>query len=293
MNVAVIGLGIMGTAMAKRLLAEGHRVKVFNRTASKAGELIEAGAIRASSPHEAAAESDIVLSFVTDSAAVRRIVSGPDGILAGLRPESVHCEMSTVAPGEAADLARTYKEAGRRITQAPVLGSRRQIENGELLVFAGGNKEDIALCEPLFASVSKRVWRFPTQANASAMKLACNMMIGQMIAALGQSLVFLRKCGVPQETFLEILSESALSAPMFASKGRTIINRDFRANFTVTNAIKDLTLADSAGREVGAPLLMNALTRQLFLAAQSAGFGEEDYSAVVKVIEDMAFNAPA
>jgi 3-hydroxyisobutyrate dehydrogenase-like beta-hydroxyacid dehydrogenase len=284
----------MGTAMAKRLLTDGHRVSVFNRTASKAGELIEAGAIRATTPREAARESDIVLSFVTDSAAVRQIVTGMDGILAGLRQESVHCEMSTVAPREAAELARTYVEAGKRVIQAPALGSRRQIENGELLVFAGGNDADIALCEPLLTSVSKRVWRFPPQEHAAAMKLACNMMIGQMIAALGQSMVFLSESGVPPETFLDVLSESALSAPMYASKGRTVINRDFRASFTVTNAIKDLTLADSAGREVGASLLMNAAVRQLLIAAETGGWGGEDYSAVVKVLEELAgLNAPA
>lgn len=288
MRVGLIGLGVMGAPMAERLMGAGHALTVFNRTREKAGPLLERGAAWADSPAEVAARSEIVLSIVTDPAAVEAIAFSESGILAGLGSDSVHCDLSTVGPGWARRIAARYAEAGRRFVQAPVLGSKRQIEEGVLLVFGGGAEEDVARCEPAWRAFAARIWRLPTADQAATTKLACNLLIAHMILGLGQSLVFAQKGGVSPAKILEIFDASALGAPMYRSKGKTLLERNFNANFYVQHMLKDLCLAADAGRETATPLPLNGLSRELFIAAAQQGWGEEDYSAVVKVLEQMA-----
>ncbi len=287
-QVSIIGTGIMGRAMAERLLSRGCSVVVHNRTRDKAMPLLERGAVWTDSPAKAAAESAVTLSIVTDPAAVEAVSFGPEGILNALPPESVHADMSTVSPASAQRMEARYRAHGRRFVQAPVLGSRRQIEAGELLIFAGGDPESISRCEPVWDAMATRLWRLEEAAQAASAKLACNMMIAHLILGLGQSLLFAQAGGVPPETLLEILGSSALGCPMFASKGKTLLERNFRANFFVRHMEKDLTLALEAARASGTPAPFLALSHELFLAAINQGWGEEDYSAVVKTLEQLA-----
>jgi 3-hydroxyisobutyrate dehydrogenase len=288
MRVGLVGLGVMGLPIAERLLSAGHKTYVHNRTPEKADPLLKRGAIWAESPAEAARESEIVLSMVSDPAAVEAVSLSESGILSGLGPESVHCDLSTVGPGSANQMAAAYAERGRRFVQAPVLGSKRQVEEGVLLVFGGGAEEDVQRCEPVWKAFAARVWHLPTAEQAATTKLACNLLIAHMILGLGQSLIFAKKGGVSPAKILDILDASALGAPMYRSKGATIAERNFNANFYVQHMLKDLSLAADAGRETGTPLPLNALSRELFIAAAQQGWGHEDYSAVVKVLEQMA-----
>lgn len=287
MRVGLIGLGKMGQAMAARLLAAGHDPTVYNRTRQKAEETLALGAQWAETPYALAARSEVVLSIVTDSAAVEQIALGPQGILSGLPAGGIHCDMSTVAPDGASRMAALYREKGRGFVQAPVLGSTKQIAAGTLLVVAGGEEADVAACEPVWRAFSERVWRLAGASEAASAKLACNLLIGHMIAGLGQSLLFGAKLGVPPETLLDILGASAMGNAMFASKGKTVIDRNFAANFFVRHMLKDLTLASDAARTVDLPLPINGLTRELFVAAMQQGYADEDYSAVIQVLEGL------
>lgn len=288
MQVGVIGLGIMGRAMAAKLLEAGYPVVVHNRTQSRAADLIAQGARWAETPACLAAQCDVVISVVTDPHAVMQISLESNGVLAQLPATSVHCDMSTITPEAARQIAERYRAQGKRFVQAPVLGSRKQIALGELLVFGGGSEADVQRCEPVWKVFSQRVWHLPTAEAAATLKLACNLLIAHMILGLGQSLIFAGKGGVAPALLLDVLSASALACPMYASKGRTLLERNFNANFVVRNMLKDLNLATEAGQQCGAPLLHNALSRELFSMAVQQGFGEEDYSAVVKVLEGLA-----
>jgi 3-hydroxyisobutyrate dehydrogenase-like beta-hydroxyacid dehydrogenase len=288
MRVGVVGLGVMGRPMVERLLTAGHEVIVWNRTTARAAEAAGRGARVARSPADLASHSDVVLSIVTDPEAVRAVSLGDDGIAAGLAAGSVHADMSTVSPEASRSLAAEYARRSLRFVQAPVLGSRRQIAAGELLVFGGGSEEDVQRAEEAWSAFASRTWRLPDAPAGAALKLACNMLIANMILGLGQSLVFARALGVDPSILLEVLGASALGAPMYASKGRTLVARNFDANFYVRHMLKDLTLASDAGRDAGVPLPLNALARELFVAAEAQGWGTEDYSAVVKVLEQMA-----
>lgn len=288
MRVGVIGLGIMGQAIAGRLLATGHTVGVYNRTREKAAALEAQGASIADSPAALAVESEVVISVVTDPAAVREIALGAEGVLAGLSAEGVHCDMSTVTPVSAQEVAEAYRARERRFVQAPVLGSRRQIEAATLLVFGGGAEADVALCEGAWSAFAGRVWRLESAEQAATLKLACNMLLAHTILGLGQSLVFGAQGGVEPELLLDVLNTSALGSPMIASKGKTLLERNFQANFVVRNMHKDLRLIAEAAQENGTPLPLAALSRELFLTAIQQGYGDEDYSAVVKVLESLA-----
>jgi 3-hydroxyisobutyrate dehydrogenase-like beta-hydroxyacid dehydrogenase len=288
MRVGVIGLGIMGGAIAERLLVTGHEVFVYNRTREKAEPLLAQGAKWADTPDAVAAQSEVVISIVTDPAAVEQITFGERGVLHALPSDSVHCEMSTVSVAWTRHMAQTYRHAGKRFVQAPVLGGRKQILEGTLLVFGGGAQENVARCEPAWRAFSDKTWHFPTAEQATTTKLACNMLIAHMMVGLGQSLLFAAKGGVSPATLIDILSKSNLGAPMYSTKGKALLERNFRANFFVRHLLKDLTLAEEAARETISPLPLNALTRELFVAAMQQGYGDEDYSAVVKVLESLA-----
>lgn len=288
MRVGVIGLGIMGGAIAERLLTVGHTVFVYNRTRQKAEPLLAQGAYWADSPAEVTRQCEVVISIVTDPAAVEQVSLGEQGILPALGAESVHCDMSTVSPAWSRHMAETYRRAGKRFVQAPVLGGRKQILEGTLLVFGGGSEEDVDRCEPAWRAFSDKIWRFPTADQATTTKLACNMMIAHMMVGLGQSLLFAAKGGVSPSVLLDILSKSNLGAPMYSTKGKAVLERNFQANFFVRHLLKDLSLAEEAARETNTILPLNALTRELFVAAMQHGFSDEDYSAVVKVMERLA-----
>lgn len=288
MRVGVIGLGIMGGAMAERLLAAEHTVFVYNRTPEKAQPILAKGAHWAGSPAEVARQCEVVITIVTDPTAVEQVSLGERGVLHALSAESVHCDMSTVSPAWSRYLAQTYRQAGKRFVQAPVLGGKKQILEGTLLVFGGGAEDDLSRCEPAWRAFSDKIWRFPSADRATTTKLACNMMIAHMMVGLGQSLLFAAKGGVSPGVLLDILANSNLGAPMYSTKGKAVLERNFQANFFVRHLLKDLSLAEDSARETDTMLPLNALTRELFVAAMQKGYADEDYSAVVKVMEQLA-----
>lgn len=284
MRVGIVGLGIMGQAMVGRLLQAGHEVSVHNRTPAKADAAIAAGAVWRDSPADVAASSHVVITLVTDGEALEQVAFGDRGILTKLPIGSVHCDMSTIAPASATAVAARYKQAGRRYIQAPVLGSKGQIEAGVLLIFAGGSPEDVEIARPVWTAFSQRQWLFETAEQSSAMKLACNTLIAQSIVGLGQTMAIAKSAGIDGPTVLDILGSSALTSPMIASKGKTILDSNFAANFVVRNLLKDLRLAADYADGKALPLIANDLNREIFTRAVDAGFGDEDYSAVVKLI---------
>ena len=286
MKVSIVGLGIMGSAVVRKLLEAEQKVVINSRTKQKAEALINLGAKWADSPAEAACEADVVITMVKDPQAVKDVTLGEKGILNSISKQSVHAEMSTVSPQSADNIAAQYQQAGKRFVQAPVLGSRKQIEDATLLIMAGGKTSDIETCQHAWQKFSKKTWHIESASQAAAMKLSCNMLIAQMILGLGQSLVFAQDYGVDQSMFLEVLEQSALNSPMYKSKGQAFINGNFQPNFTVANMLKDINLAQEAAAQANIQLASNSLAQALFNLAERNGLGGEDYSAVIKVIAE-------
>jgi len=291
-DIGFIGLGIMGRPMAERLLDAGYALTVFNRTPQKAEPLRARGAQWANSPKEVAHRSELLITMIADSEALEEIACGPDGILRGIRPAAIHVDMSTVSPETIERLERAYREREAAFLHAPVLGNWRHAAEGKLLIFVGGDPQAYQRCEPVLRVLGHRIWYFERIAQATHMKLIANSFIAGMILTLAQAFVFGRRVGISPDCLLEILEASALNAPMYQSKGRTMRERDFRPNFYARHMLKDVDLALEAARRANVPLPVLSVIRELFISTVARGFGEEDYSAVLKVLEEMAGVTP-
>lgn len=288
-RIGFIGLGTMGRPMAERLLQAGYDIVVYNRTIQKTEPLMRRGAWRVDTPRAVAETCDVVITVVADVPALTDVVTGQHGLYMGLSRGKTHIDMSTISPTMAQKLNRLCQAKEADFLHAPVLGSKPQAADGTLLIFVGGSRPAYERCQPIFEALSRRIWYFPQVTQATHLKLICNQFIAMMILALSQGLVMGQKAGLDWDVILAVLEASALNAPMYQSKARMIQQRRFaEANFYVMHMLKDINLMLEAGRDLGVPLPGLAALRELFVAAEASGYGQEDYSAVVKVLEALA-----
>lgn len=283
MDVAFLGTGLMGAPMAQRLLAAGHRVSVYNRSADKAAALGEAGARVAASVEAAVADRDFVVLMLTDATAIEELLlqARVRPLLRGRRI----LNMATIAPGEARSLGERCAEAGAQFMECPVLGSIPEAREGRLLLMFGGTAAQLEAAAPLLAALGAPPLHIGPLGQASAVKLAMNQLIASLTAAFSLSLGLVLREGVPADTFMRVVRDSALYAPTFDKKLGRMLERDFeRPNFPVEHLLKDVRLmrasAAGDGLETG-PL--EALERVLERAVE-AGLSRLDYSALHQVI---------
>lgn len=288
-RIGFIGLGTMGRPMAERLLKAGFDLVVYNRTSEKTETLMRRGALRVDAPRAVVETCDATITMVSDNQALTDVVIGQNGLYMGLRAGKIHIDMSTISPALARKLDRLYQAKDASFLHAPVLGSKQQAVEGTLLIFAGGSSQAFQQCQRIFQALGQRTWSFPKVTQATFLKLICNQFIAGMITALAQGLVLGQKAELDVETLLSVLEASALNAPMYQNKAQKISRRGFsEANFFVMHMLKDIDLILEAGRELGVPLPGMAPVRELFVAAEGLGYGQEDYSAVIKVLEELA-----
>lgn len=283
-KLGFIGLGMMGLPMAKRLLKVGSQLSVYNRTRQKADELVAQGARWCPTAGDVAAQSDIVFSMLANPDVLREIAFGRHGIIEGLKPGCVHVDTSTVSPAVIRELAQQYKARGCHFIHAPVLGSIPNAADGTLLIFAGGDSTAYQKVEPALKALARQIWRLEHPEQATHLKLVCNLFIAGMITTLGQAFVFAERADVNRQTVLDVISQSHLTAPMYQTKGKAIIEDNFAPRFYLDHMLKDINLMLDAARDVGAPLPAIQIAQQLFVEAQQAGHGLEDYSAMVKAL---------
>ncbi len=286
-EIAFLGLGVIGAPMAERLLEAGHRLIVWNRTAAKARPLVDRGARQAASPRAAAEAAEVVVTMLTDGAAVLDLAGRPDGLLAGLIPGKVHCDMSTIDLASSRRLAELYRPHSIDFVHAPVLGNRHAAREGKLLVFAGGPARARERAKPVFDALAGRVWSWDRPEQGTAMKLAANLLLGGMMEIFAETLVFAAAAGLDPRALLEVIADSSLAAPMFQSKGRMILDPGAAPNFYLRNMRKDLDLILASAGELRVPLPSAAAMREVFAAAEPEA-GGRDYSAVVRWLERQA-----
>jgi 3-hydroxyisobutyrate dehydrogenase/2-hydroxy-3-oxopropionate reductase len=278
-SVAVIGLGGMGGRIARRLLAAGeHQIVVWNRTPEKTAELARLGAAAAESPAEAARRAEAVITMVADPEALQAVTEGPSGIAAGAGPGSTVLEMSTVGPSAISRLASVLpEEVG--LLDAPVLGSLEAVESGTLEIFVGGPVERFARWSPLLAELGSPHHVGPVGAGAAA-KLVANATLLGMLGLLGEALALAAGLGLAPETAFELLGATPLAAQA-ERRRRAVETSDYPARFSLALARKDADLIAAAAFERGLSLPLTAAARSWFVAAEEAGLGDRDYSAVL------------
>lgn len=279
-TAAFLGLGAMGLPMARNLLRKGIPLRVWNRTPGKALALRADGAVPVPTPREAAAGADIVCTMLADPAAVEETASGPKGLAAGLGPEAVWLDFSTVTPYAARRFAAMAKARGAGFCDVPVAGSVQAAAEGSLTLLAGGDPETLRKAGSVLAAVSQKVLRFGGVGQGSAMKLANNLLFGVGLAAFGEALGLAKRLGLDDAQATEWLLSVPALAPYVKTKWEFLKKDPAVVAFRLALMQKDLRLAvESAGGDTALPVV--AATRDVFARADAAGFGGRDMSAVI------------
>jgi 3-hydroxyisobutyrate dehydrogenase-like beta-hydroxyacid dehydrogenase len=268
----------MGLPMAMRLVDAGHHVAVWNRTAEKARPAVDRGAVMATSPGRAAAGAEAIFTMLAGPEALEEVLFGPGGVAEGLTPDSTLIEMSTVGPDTIGTVAERLLE-GVEMLDAPVLGTVPQAEQGRLQVFTGGSEETYARWVGVLEALGTPKLLGPRGAGAS-MKLVVNSTLLALMTALGEALALADALGLDQSEVLEVLADSPIGVPA-RSKRRNIETEAYPPNFKLSLALKDAELVVQAGARRGVSLKVAAAAREWMEAAERAGLGGMDYSAVI------------
>jgi 3-hydroxyisobutyrate dehydrogenase len=287
MRVTVLGTGIMGAAMARNLLRAGHEVTVWNRSARRATPLAEEGARVAGSPLDAVAGAEVVLTMLTDGAAVEEVMAD-EGTLGALPEGCVWIQASTVGVDACERLAALAEEAGVSFVDAPVSGTRQPAEKGELMILASGPEELQERCAPVFDAIGSTTrWVGPAGAG-TRFKLVMNAWVLILNSGIAETLTVARGLGFLPEQVLEAIAGGPLDSAYAQLKGRLMIEGEFEPSFPLKHARKDAQLVlEAARREL--PLL-EAVAEQLE-HAEALGYGDEDLAATIRGLTDVPARA--
>jgi 3-hydroxyisobutyrate dehydrogenase len=286
LRVALLGLGTMGAGMAGRLLKAGWPLTVWNRSRERAAALVEEGAILADSPQAASAAADVVISMVADDEASQRVWLGENGALSGARAGTILLEASTLSPAWVRELAAAAAEHGCDFLDAPVTGSKPQAAAGELLFLVGGEQQALELVLPVLRVMSRDVIHLGPTGSGALMKLINNFLCGAQVAAFAEALALIEKSGLEREQALAVLTNGAPGSPLVKVMAARMTAHDYSVNFVLELMQKDLTYALAEAERHSVPLSTAATARRLFERATEAGYGKQDFSAVVELLRD-------
>ena len=287
-NLGFVGLGVMGSRIAGRLMEAGHRVTGWNRTRARAERLVARGLRWAGSPLEVAEAADVVFTMVTDTAALRQVTGGDRGLLAGLREGKVYVDMSTVSPAASRELAGRVRETGARMLDAPVSGSVATLEEGRLSLMVGGDLDTFERVRPLLLDIGPTVTHVGPNGHGALMKIATNLGLAVQMLAFSEAVLLAQKGGIARETAVHVLTNSAVASPMVKYRGPFVLRQPDEAWFDVGMMQKDLRLALEAGLELDVPLPTTAATNEFLTAARGMGLGRHDFAIVFDVLATMA-----
>lgn len=278
MKVGVVGLGLMGSGMARRLLGVGHEVTVYNRDRSKA-EAIK-GARVASSPKELASNCDFVITVVTDYAAVKDVLLGKNGIAKSAgRP--VVADASTVAPVQSEHCAKELRKHGIEMLGMPVMGGPAAAEAGELVPMVAGSSQAFDRVRPVIEQLGKQTFYIGEKDGAAnAVKLALNLNIALVATAVSEGIILTKGCGIDPAIFVKVLNSTYFKTGLSEKKGPRMVENNFTPSFHLKNMLKDIELATGTAHAAGIALPVTAFVQQLFRQASESGFSDMDYTAV-------------
>jgi 3-hydroxyisobutyrate dehydrogenase len=283
-KVAILGLGIMGGGMARRLLSSGFPVAVYNRNKEKSAPLGSEGAFVAKTPGEAAASSEIILSMVSNDDASRDTWLGENGALAGAAPDSLLIESSTLTVGWIHELAAKAAERGCRFLDAPVTGTKPHAASGELTFLVGGTSEAVNAAMPVFSVLGQQTNHLGPVGSGALMKLINNFVCGVQAASLAEALGLIQAGGLDRTKALSILTGGAPGSGIVKRVADRVSAGNFEPNFALRWMAKDLSYAIAEGSNRKVPLETAAAALSVFQRAIAEGHGDEDFSAVSKAL---------
>jgi 3-hydroxyisobutyrate dehydrogenase-like beta-hydroxyacid dehydrogenase len=287
-SLGFVGLGAMGGRVTKRLLDAGHTVTGYNRTRSKAQWLIDAGLRWANTPREVAEASDVVFTMVTDTVALDAVTEGSDGLLAGLGAGQVYIDMSTISPAKSRELAAKVKAQGARMLDAPVSGSPYTLEQGQLSMMVGGERETFERVRPILHDIAQKVNYVGENGQAVLMKVAVNLNLQVQMMAFCESLCLAEKGGIPRATAMQVLLDSVIASPALKYRTPFILEEPDEVWFNVNMMQKDMVLALDMGRRLDVTMPTTSVSNEFLSAARALGLDQHDFFIVHRVLAKLS-----
>lgn len=280
MKIAFIGLGIMGSRMAANLVKEGYHLYLHNRTVSKANDLLSERVELAETPAAAAFNADVVITMLSTPEIVQEAAMGENGFLPMLGKGKVWIDCSTVNPSFSKQMADICDQMGFNFLDAPVAGSLKPAELGELVFLIGGKKTIVKYCTPLFKSMGKKIVHAGESGSGSALKLVNNLVMGLSMYAFTEGLLLGDSLGIDKETIIVLLEGSPIAAPMIQGKKEKYLKGDYSPEFPLQWLQKDLQLAAQTAYENGIALPGANTIKEIFGLAKQSGYAEQDFTSV-------------
>jgi 3-hydroxyisobutyrate dehydrogenase len=284
MNVGVIGTGLLGSAIAKRL-ASYHIVFAYNRTRKKAELLEKFGIHVEDSPATLAKKCELIITIVKDASAIEDISFGENGIIYGKHDGLIVVDMSTISPVSSKKIAEKFRDNRISMIDAPVMGGPSLAEKGQMIFMVGGKKEIYEKCKPVLDLIGEKTFHLGDNGSGHAMKLAMNSQIAILALSISEGIMLAKKSGLDPLTFLEVLNSTYFKTGMSVNKGPKMARGDFEPSFFLRMMQKDLDEIDRTAKEFGAKLPMSELANKIYQSAIKEGFGDMDYTGILAYLE--------
>ena len=288
MKIGIVGTGMLGEAVGLHLLDVGYEITVFNRSKKKTEKLENKGAIVVDSPKNVAEKSELVIVVVKDADAVKDVVFGDCGILAGRHEGMCIADMSTINPNSTREISKKVTENGIDYMEIPVMGGPNVAINGKLVIMASGKKEVFEKFKTIFESIADQSIYLGDTGTAHSIKLAMNLQIAMLALSLSEGITLTKKAGFDPEIFLKVLNSTYFKTGMSEGKAHKMINDSVKPTFTLANLKKDLDTINDAAESFDVELPMAKIARKIYADATDAGFGDIDYTGIISYIRKLS-----
>lgn len=287
-TIGFIGLGIMGRPMAENVMDAGYPVVVHNRSQDVVRALVERGAESASSPAVVAGKADVVVTVLPDTEAVEEVALGDDGIVEGVTEGMTYIDMSTISPVATEHIAERLAEKGVSMLDAPISGGEEGAVEATLSIMVGGEREAFDAMTDLFETMGETV-TYCGESGAGQVTKACNqIVVGATLEAVGEALLLAKRAGADLEAVLAAISGGAAGCWALDARAPRVIRGNFDPGFFASYHYKDLRIAMAAGEEYGSPMPTTSVVHEMYKAMEQKGYGRDDHSAIIKILEDQA-----
>jgi len=284
MKIGIIGIGMLGNAVALHLLDSGFDVTVYNRTKEKTIEVEQKGAKIVASPKIMAENVELVITIVKDAAAVREVIFGKNGVIESKNEKLIVADMSTIDPVESKNISKELQQHQIQKLEIPVMGGPNVAINGELIMMVSGKKDNFDHCKKVFEKIANKVLFLGEQGVANSIKLAMNLQITMLALALSEGITLVKKANVDPKIFLEVLNSTHFKTGMSEKKAFKMIDGNYDATFTLANLKKDITTITNAAKALEIKLPMITKAEEIYENAVKEGLGDRDYTEIIEYI---------
>ena len=286
-KVGIIGLGMLGSAVAEHLFDSGFQVSAYNRTKEKTVNLENKGVKIFTSPKDVAINSELVIIIVKDAKAVKEISFEKNGIIEGIHENLIVADMSTIDPTESKKISKQFQDNGIYKLDIPVMGGPNVAITGDLVMMVSGDKNSYEDCKNIFEKIANKIFFLGGEGVAHSVKLAMNLQITMLALALSEGIILLKKSNVDPKIFLEILNSTYFKTGMSEKKAYKMIEGKYDATFTLANLKKDISTMTNTAKSLGIELPMISKAEQVYENAINAGLGDIDYTGIIEYIKNI------